>query len=438
MHSFIFQAHLVGTLSTIPEEINSLIRKHFEKQTTKEFIPGKSKIPVAIPQYGSEEVIEAVESLLSTWVTMGKKVSNFESKFADYVGMKEALMVNSGSSANLLALSALSSPRFDNGIRAGDEVICPAVTWPTSIYPIINVGAKPVLIDVDVESLNLNVKTVEEAITKNTKAIMAVHLMGNPCEVDKIKQVADDKGIHVIEDSCEAHGARIGKKMVGSFGICSTFSFFLSHHISTIEGGMILSNNEDFLDLARSQRAHGWIRDMKRSDEIAKKYANIDKRFLFYETGFNLRPTEIQGAFGIQQLRKLDDFINIRRKIAKYLNKKLNEFKEYFILPEEREGTTHTFFAYPLTLKDGVPFSRKEITDFLESKLIETRPIAAGNLADQPSAELYDHKIVGNLNNSKKIMRDSFFIGVHTGIKDEQQEYITNCFNEFICNKIHR
>jgi len=422
----------------ILDEINSLIKKYFDDQKEEEFIPGKTKIPLAIPQFGSDEVIESVESLLSTWVTMGKKVRSFESQFKDYVGQKGALMVNSGSSANLLALSALSSPNFDNRIKPGDEVICPAVTWPTSVYPILNVGAKPVLVDVDLNTLNVSSETIEDAITPRTKAIMAVHLMGNPCQTDKIKQIADKREINLIEDCCEAHGAKIGNKSVGSFGICSTFSFFLSHHITTIEGGMVLTNNNAILDIATAQRAHGWIREMRNADEIAKEFPDVDKRFLFYETGFNLRPTEIQGAFGIHQIKKLDEFVKTRRNIAKEWNKSLNKFKDYLILPEEIDGTTHSYFAYPITVKENAPFSRKEITEFLESKLIETRPIAGGNLTEQPSAKLYDYRVNGDLSCSKTIMKNSFFIGIHTGIKKQQQQYVIDIFNEFISGRVRR
>jgi len=422
----------------ILDEINSLIKKYFDDQKEEEFIPGKTKIPLAIPQFGSDEVIESVESLLSTWVTMGKKVRSFESQFKDYVGQKGALMVNSGSSANLLALSALSSPNFDNRIKPGDEVICPAVTWPTSVYPILNVGAKPVLVDVDLNTLNVSPETIEDAITPRTKAIMAVHLMGNPCQTDKIKQIADKREINLIEDCCEAHGAKIGNKSVGSFGICSTFSFFLSHHITTIEGGMVLTNNDAILDIATAQRAHGWIREMRNADEIAKEFPDVDKRFLFYETGFNLRPTEIQGAFGIHQIKKLDGFVKTRRNIAKEWNKSLNKFKDYLILPEEIDGTTHSYFAYPITVKENAPFSRKEITEFLESKLIETRPIAGGNLTEQPSAKLYDYRVNGDLSCSKTIMKNSFFIGIHTGIKKQQQDFVKDTFNEFISERARR
>ncbi len=177
---------------------------------------------------------------------------------------------------------------------------------------------------------------------------------------------------------------------------------------------------------------------MRNADEIAKEFPDVDKRFLFYETGFNLRPTEIQGAFGIHQIKKLDEFVKIRRNIAKEWNKSLNEFKDYLILPEEIDGTTHSYFAYPITVKENAPFSRKEITEFLESKLIETRPIAGGNLTEQPSAKLYDHRVNGDLSCSKTIMKNSFFIGIHTGIKKQQQEFVKDAFNEFISERVRR
>ena len=425
-------------MDSILEKINSLVNEYFDNMPESEFIPGKSKISLATPQYGREEVIEAIESLLSTWVTMGKKVSKFETMFSEYIGTSGSLMVNSGSSANLLALSTLASQRLENGIKPGDEIICPAVTWSTTVYPILNIGAVPVYVDVEKDSLNIDPQAVESAITDKTKAIMVVHLMGNPCKIQEIKRLCEPKGIHVIEDSCEAHGAKIGNARVGSFGTFSTFSFFLSHHITTVEGGMVLSNDEELLDIARSKRAHGWARDMKKFDNISKEYPNIDKRFLFYETGFNFRPTEIQGAFGIHQLKKLDDFVTYRRNIANEWNKKLSTFKEFLILPEDQPGTTHSYFAYPLTLKNDVLFSRKELTSFLEAKLIETRPIAGGDLTQQPSAKIYDFKISGNLVNAKEIMKSSFFIGLHTGIGDVQQEYVINCFNDFFSEKMRK
>ncbi len=418
--------------------INDLIRRYYDEQNGVENDPAKAGLPLAIPQFGAEEVIESLESLLSSWVTMGKKVRAFEEMFAKYLRIREGVMVNSGSSAGLLAISSLSSRRFKDGIRPGDEIICPAITWPTTIFPIGYFGAKPVFVDVELDTLNIEAEQVESAITKRTKAIMVAHLMGNPAAVDRIRKIADGKGIHVIEDACEAHGAKIGDKMVGTFGICSLFSFFLSHHITTIEGGMVLSDNPELLELLTSQRAHGWIREMKKSKEIARDYPQIDSRFLFYETGFNLRPTEIQGAFGIRQLPKLEHYIAIRRRIAKDWNKRLKPYEDLLTLPEERSGTRHVYFAYPIMVKEDAPFSRKELMAFLESKKIATRPVAGGNLLEQPNATLYKSSKIGRLPNARQGMRSAFFIGLHHGITKRHQDFVVDCFEEFMSSKTHR
>jgi CDP-6-deoxy-D-xylo-4-hexulose-3-dehydrase len=362
---------------------------------------------------------------------MGEKVQKFERKFADYVGVENAVMVNSGSTANLLALSILTNPVINNRILKGEEIITPAITWSTTVFPIINVNAMPVLVDVDLNTYTIDTTEIEKAITDKTRAIMPVHILGNPCNMKEIMEIAEEHDLFVLEDCCEAHGAEFNGKKVGSFGDISTFSFFFSHHISTIEGGMILTNNEQYAELAKSLRAHGWIRELKNRNEISKKYKEIDERFLFINLGYNVRPTEIQGAFGIHQIKKLDKFIEIRRNNARYWTEKLKVYSDYFLLPEERNGTKHVWFGYPLTVKPTAPFTRKELVDFLEQKGIETRPIMAGNIAEQPAMKLFKYRKVGNLNNSKNIMRNSFFFGNHHGIGKVEREHIADCISEF-------
>lgn len=419
----------------IKENIKQLFKEYYSKKTT-EFIPGETKIPLNVPTYSWEETYEATESILTTWVTMGEKVQKFERMFAEYIGVKDSIMVNSGSSANLLALSILTNPIIDNKIKKGGEIITPAITWSTTVFPIINANAKPALVDVDLETYTLNINEVEKAITDKTRAIMPVHLLGNPCDMGKIMEVAEDYDLFVIEDCCEAHGAEFNSKKVGSFGDISTFSFFFSHHISTIEGGMILTNNEEYAELAKSLRAHGWIRELKNRDKIAERHKEIDPRFLFINLGYNFRPTEIQGAFGIHQIRKLDKFIEIRRDNAKYWSNKLRIYSEYLLLPEERSDTRHVWFGYPITVKPTSPFTKKEFVDFLEKKGIETRPVMAGNIAEQPAMDLFKYHKVGDLNNSKIIMRNSFFFGNHHGIGEAERVYIVDCISEFIEQKV--
>ena len=413
-------------------EIASLVRSYMERQNgAAAFISGKTRIPLSVPTYGSEEVIEALESLMSTWVTMGKKVGTFEQMFADYLGASHSTMVNSGSSANLLALSALTSPAFTDPIKPGDEIITPTVTWATTVFPIANVGATPVLVDVGLESFNIDPEAVERAITPRTRAILLVHLLGNPCEMDALKDIAGRHNLYLIEDSCEAHGAEYMGQKVGTFGDVSTFSFFFSHHISTIEGGMIVTDNKEMSELIRSLRVFGWVRELENRDELAKKYEEIDHRFLFVNNGYNFRPTEIQGAFGMHQMPRLEPFIDGRRENAAYWTKHLGEFSDYLILPEEAPGTRHVWFGYPVTVRPEAPFSRKDLVLFLESRGLETRPIMAGNIAEQPAMGLVPHRVDGPLDNARKIQRQSFFFGNHQAIGEEERDAVVNYFKDF-------
>ena len=415
----------------IENKIYELIDSYFSAERPA-FVPGETKIALQNPPIGSSEVKEALESLLSTWVTMGKKVKSFESSFSEYLGTKNATMVNSGSSANLLALSMLTNPRYSKRLQQGDEVITPAVTWATTVMPIANVGLTPTLVDVDIETFNINTEAIENAITEKTKAIMPVHLLGNPAEMKRILEIAEEKNLHVIEDSCEAHGAEVDGKKVGSMGNLGTFSFFISHHITTMEGGMIVTNNEELDELSRAMRVFGWIRDMKDKENIAKQYSQIDSRFLFHNVGYNFRPTDLQGAFGMHQIKKIEGFIKIRKENAEYWNKILNEYSDYLILQNERPGTRHAWFSHPITVKKDAPFTRTEFMSFLESKKIETRPIQASDITQQPCIELMNHRVPGNLENAKTIHTNSFFLGNHQDIRKEEKEYVGNMFVEFL------
>ncbi|MCL0102752.1 DegT/DnrJ/EryC1/StrS family aminotransferase [Dehalococcoidia bacterium] len=416
----------------IKERIKDLVKDYFSRERREQFVLGKTRIPLNVPSYDWEETCEAIESMLSTYVTMGKKVARFEAMFADYIGVKYATMVNSGSSANLIALSILTNPVLKERIQPADEIITPAVTWATTVFPIINCGAIPVLVDVDLDTFDINPDEVEKAITTKTRAIMPVHLLGNPCEMQRIMKLAQEHNLFVIEDACEAHGAELNGQRVGSFGDLSTFSFFFSHHISTIEGGMVLTNNDEFVELAKALRVFGWIRDLRDKVGIAQRYKDIDPRFLFVNIGYNFRPTEIQGAFGMHQLKKLDRFIEIRRENARFWTQNLEKYSDYLWLHEEREATRHVWFGYPITVKPDAPFTRKELTDFLESNGLETRPVMAGNMDEQPAMRLFTYKKVRELPNSRLIMHNSFFFGNHQGIGKEEREAIVEYIREFI------
>jgi CDP-6-deoxy-D-xylo-4-hexulose-3-dehydrase len=407
-------------------EITPIIEDHFERN--EDFIPGKSTIRLSRPTFEAPEVLEAIESLISTQVTMGTKVESFETEWADYIGASRAHMVNSGSSANLLALKSLEG----DTIEPGDEVIVPAVAWSTSLFPILDVGATPVLVDVERDSYTIDVDAFRSAITEKTSAVVLVHLLGNPCDMEPILEICDNHDISIIEDSCEAHGAEYNGKPVGTFGELGTFSFFFSHHISTIEGGMVVTDDNKLSERIRMSRAHGWVRDLDDPTEHAETYPDIDRRFLFKSTGYNLRPTEIQGAFGSHQLLKLDDFVEKRRSNGAYLNDKLSAHDEYFRLFSEREGTRCSWFAYPFQLKESAPFTISEFQKYLEKHNIETRPILAGNLARQPALNNIDYRIDGKLQNSEHIHENGLFIGNHHRLTEEKLNYIVNTVNKFI------
>jgi CDP-6-deoxy-D-xylo-4-hexulose-3-dehydrase len=392
----------------------------------------KYKVPLAIPSYGEEEIEETIAILRSRKVTLGDKVKQFETEWAKYVGTKYALMVNSGSSANLLAHVVLSNPSLPRFIKPGDEIITPAVTWATTAYPIVNIGARPVFVDVDLDTFTMNIEEAEKAVTEKTSAITFVHLLGNPCDMGRLTSLALKRNLLLIEDACNAHGGEYDGKRCGSFGEIGTFSFYFSHIISTIEGGMINTDNEQYYELAKAMRVFGWSRDLKIEDSLASKYPFIDKRFLFAYLGYNFRPMEIQGAFGIHQLRRLDGFIRIRQENARFWLDELRRFEKYFIVPKTTPKGNHVWHHFPLTVKPDSPFDRTKIVSFLEKKGIETRQISAGNITEQPAFKYMNARKVGDLPNSKLIMRNSFEWANHHGIGPEERTYIIDCLKEFI------
>lgn len=386
-----------------------------------------------VPQFGPEEIEAALAVLLSGRVTMGRNVEAFERRFARYLGVSHAVMVNSGSSANLLALSLLGLEK-DRPLRPGDEVVTPAVTWATTVYPIAQVGCVPVLVDVELPSYNIDVESLTRALGRRTRALFPVHLLGNPAEMKPLVELAEERGLFLVEDTCESHGAEFGGRKAGTFGDVGTFSFFLSHHITTIEGGMVVTNREELADRARAARVFGWIRPLRRREAYRRRYPHIDPRYLFAFPGFNFRPMETQGAFGLRQISRLEPFIRVRRENARYWNRLLDPYRDLLILPEERPGTRHVWFGYPLTVRPGAPFTRDEIVSCLEKSGIETRPVMAGNMAEQPAMEHVPHRVAGSLPNARLVMRNSFLFGNHQGIGKREREFI----GETLCGFLER
>jgi CDP-6-deoxy-D-xylo-4-hexulose-3-dehydrase len=302
------------------------------------------------------------------------------------------------------------------------------------VFPIAQVGAVPVLVDVDRDSYNINVEAIEEEITPRTRAIMPVHLLGNPCDMASVMAIARRRDLMVIEDACEAHGAEYHGQKVGSFGDLATFSFFFSHHISTIEGGMVTTNRMSSAEAVRSRRAFGWIRDLGDRDKLALAalYPAIDPRFLFLTDGYNFRPTEIQGAFGMHQLPRLEGYIAIRRDNMAYWNRELAEWEDWIMLPSEAPRTTHVSFAYAVTVKEGAPFTAKEFQAHLESCGVETRPIEAGDMSQQPAMKRIQWRAGGPFTNAAYIHHNGFFWGNSHGITHEQREAVVGYVDEFM------
>ena len=398
------------------------------------FVPGKTKIPVMRPAITWQEINEAIDSILKSEFTMGKKVRRFEKNYAKYLKTHDGIMVNSGSSANLLALSILTNPRKKNYVKSGSEVICPAVGWSTTYFPIINTGLTPVFVDIELGTYNIDVEKAEAAVSKKTKIMLPVHLVGNPCNMDRICQITEENDLYLVEDTCEAHGSEYRGKKTGTFGDIGTFSFFMSHHMTTIEGGMLVTNSEELAEIAKNMRAFGWVRDMNSKKKIAKKYPKLNEQYIFYNLGYNLRPTEIAGAFGLQQLKKLQTSIKKRVENAKYWLKTLKQFDDVLILPQITKHAKHVWYGFPITVKPDAPFSKQEIVTYLGKKGVETRPLMSGNIVDHPSIKLYKHKIFEKLPNAELVTKNGFFFGNFPQMTPIMREYISQTISDFISN----
>lgn len=399
------------------------------------FNPAKPIVRLHEPTCVGEEIYAAIEVMLSTYTTMGKKVRAFEEQYARYTGSKHSVMSNSGSSANLLSIAALSNPFTKDYLRAGDEVIVPALSWSTTIWPIVQHQLVPVVVDCALADFNLDLEKLECAIGPKTRAIKLVHVYGNPCAMDGILALAKKHNLFVIEDCCEAMGAQYRNQAVGSFGHVGNFSFFFSHHISTMEGGVSVTNDFNLTETMRILRAHGWSREADEHQKYVAQYPDIDPRFIFINLGYNLRPTEVNAAMGAIQLPKLDALIEKRRATAAYYLQQLAKYEEYFHFQQEPPHGKHVWFGFPVVLKDNAPFSVQAITKHMQQAGIETRPIIAGNMAAHPAFKLFNHRIAGSLDNANTIMKKGFAFACHHAVDDQAREYVVQQIEQFI--KIH-
>lgn len=399
-------------------------------------------IPYAGRVFNADEMVSLVDSSLDFWLTSGRYMSKFESGLAKFLGVSYASFVNSGSSANLLAISTLTSPKLkDKRIRPGEEVITTACCFPTTLAPIIQNNLTPVFIDVDLGSYNIQVEKIEKAITPKTRALFIAHTLGNPAPMDKISALAKKYKLWLIEDNCDALGSRYKGRHTGSFGDIATLSFYPAHHITTGEGGAVVTRDSSLNRIIRSFR--DWGRDCwcpsGHDDSCKKRFSwkigklpfGYDHKYVYSHIGYNLKATDMQAAIGVEQLKKLPGFIARRKKNFLSIYNGLKPYRRGLILPSWEKEADPAWFCFPLTVTEGAGFKREELTLFLEKAGIQTRLIFAGNALRQPAFMNIKRRIVGRLDNTDKIMRDSFFIGVYPGIKERECEYIIKQFNAF-------
>ena len=379
------------------------------------------KYPLASSTWDSNE-IAAIQSVIDRdMYTMGKSVQEFENNFAKYVGSKFAVMVNSGSSANLLAVAALFYTK-NSTLKRGDEVIVPAVSWSTTYYPLYQYGLKLKFVDIDLETLNFDLDALERAISGKTKMIFAVNLLGNSNNYDAIAKSIGNRNIILLEDNCESMGAEFNDKQTGTFGVMGTFSTFFSHHMATMEGGLVCTDDEELYHILLSTRAHGWTRHLPTKNKVANKSENwFEESFRFVLPGYNVRPVEMSGAIGVEQLKKLPSFIAKRRENAKHFQSLFKNHKDFFI---QKEIGTSSWFGFSLVIKPTSNLKREDIIQKLTKNKIDCRPIVTGNFANKEVVRFFDYEIFEELKNANYIDKNGFFVGNHQVSLKEEIDYL--------------
>ena len=430
-------------MKEIKNKILRLVKEYSDLNfKDKKFIPGTSEVPVSGKVIGDFELTNMVEASLDGWLTTGRFNSEFEEKLANFLGSKCLLTVNSGSSANLIAFSTLTSSKLkEKAIKKSDEVICVAAGFPTTVNPIIQFGAIPVFVDVKIPTYNINEDIIEEAITKKTKAIFLAHTLGNPFNLKKITDICKKYGLWLIEDSCDALGSKYDGKNVGTFGDLATLSFYPAHHITMGEGGAVFTNSKKLELIAKSFR--DWGRDCYCEpgiDNTCKKRFSwklgdlpfgYDHKYIYSHLGYNMKITDMQAACGLGQLNRLGGFIKKRKENYHFLRNSLKKFEDHLILPDAEKNSDPSWFGLPLSLRKNTKFIRNDIIQYLNANKIGTRLLFSGNLVKQPYMKNLNFKIHANLTNTNFVMENTFWIGLYPGLSNEHLQYVVEKIKTF-------
>ena len=428
------------------KDINEILKfvdlKFNNKNFIDDFLPGKSNVPVSGKVIDKEDIKKMIEACLDGWLTTGRFNKMFEEKVIEFTGSKLAITVNSGSSANLLAFMTLTSEKLkERAIKTGDEIITVAAGFPTTVNPILQFGAIPVFVDIEIPTYNIDISKIEKAITKKTKAIMIAHTMGNPFDVKSVREICDKYNLWLIQDTCDALGAKFDNKKLGYYGDIGTVSFYPAHHITMGEGGLIHTNSVQLKRIAESFR--DWGRDCycePGKDNTCKKRFEwklgdlpfgYDHKYTYSHLGYNMKITDMQAACGLSQLSKLDQFINQRIINHEYLYKKFKKFEDYFVLPEKNTKSKPSWFGFLLTIKNK-KIVRNDLIKYLDSNKISTRLLFAGNLTKQPYMKNLKYRIEGSLQNTETVMTESFWLGVYPGLSRVHLDYVFSVVENYI------
>jgi CDP-6-deoxy-D-xylo-4-hexulose-3-dehydrase len=430
------------TADQLREELRALVRQYCDVALAPQaFVPGQSSVPVSGKVLDSTEIESLVEASLDAWLTTGRFAAQFEREFAAFMGVRCASLVNSGSSANLAALSCLTSPSLgDRKLSAGDEVITVAAGFPTTVNPILQNGLVPVFVDVQIPTYNIDVTQLEAAVSNRTKAIMLAHTLGNPFDVDAVMELASKHNLWVIEDCCDAVGSTYNGRSVGTFGHLATTSFYPAHHITMGEGGCVLTQSPALKKLAESFRDWGrdcWCDPGKANTcgcrfewKLGDLPAGYDHKYIYSHIGYNLKATDMQAAVGVAQLRKLPSFIAARRANFAKLQAAVADLDDIFILPKATANSDPSWFGFPVAVREDAPASRNQIVRFLESRNIATRLLFGGNLLRQPAYRDIPRRVIGDLHNTDFVMNNVFWIGLYPGITQEMIDYTADIFHQ--------